>query len=81
MKRNNFGTTGLSLAIVSIVLDFISDMLKIEIPYVTIPMILLGLVFLLIAFYDMIKGRKNSLNFPNQKYEKTTTIIIIACFI
>jgi hypothetical protein len=46
MKRNNFGTTGLSLAIVSIVLDFISDMLKIEIPYVTIPMILLGLVFL-----------------------------------
>ena len=61
MKRNNFGTTGLSLAIVSIVLDFISDMLKIEIPYVTIPIILLGLVFLLIAFYDMIKGRKKQL--------------------
>tara|TARA_B100000497_G_scaffold19272_1_gene22824 strand:- start:18 stop:197 length:180 start_codon:yes stop_codon:yes gene_type:complete len=58
MKRNNLGTTGLSLGIVSIVLDFISDMLKIEIPYVTIPMILLGLVFLLIAFYDFIKGRK-----------------------
>ncbi len=67
MKRNNFGTTGLSLAIVSIVLDFISDMLKIEIPYVTIPMILLGLVFLLIAFYDLIKGRKNSLIFFNEK--------------
>ena len=58
MQRNNFGTTGLSLVIVSIVLDFISDMLKIEIPYVTIPIILLGLVFLLIAFYDMINGRK-----------------------
>jgi hypothetical protein len=63
MKRNNLGTTGLSLAIVSIVLDFISDMLKIEIPYVTILMILLGLVFLLILSMISLRGEKNSLNF------------------
>ena len=58
MKRNNFGTTGLSLVIMSVGLDFISDMLKIEISYVIIPISLVGLIFLLISIYDRIKARK-----------------------
>ncbi len=54
MKRKNFSNIGLILVIIGIGLDW----LGVINPYVIIPMVSIGLIFLLISIYDNLKSKK-----------------------